>query len=492
LNDLNTLWLQRCGLIDLDGISCFNSLKELYLAYNEIDDLSSLSMLENLSCLDLEGNNVDDIAQVEFLGLCSNLVSLSLSGNPVELAPHPDTSEKDLKFYDYRLAIAKAVPQLRVLDDEPFLYDIIDGKSVIRSTSSKNQEKEQDFKEDIFLVQESLKALSVIEEDEDDDQEGSGYKRPDSALHQDRLRPFSGRSRPSSGRSRPVSSRCRPFSSRDRPTSSLAQRNRSLLIEDRPNSSYATDTSLGRPESVRSGYAYNATDSQNNLDEDDSSDLTHGSKQVICGNPVRALLARRKELKGDFKLKFDRSSPETPSTKFVPEHSYHTSDDNEHTDRDAIFEELRRWRDNFEKSSKELATTESKATDVAVKETRLTISPTPPSGNPSRASRRKLLNHTENQRPQTAGDFRPLATGSFGKVKKMQELSKSVVIGDCKQMSDEGVEAFVNRVTPVKEDVAVSSQSEVKRQAEFQGRSKYFRPGTAAAAYKKRSQKHFT
>ena len=75
-----------------------------------------------------------------------------------------------MKFYDYRLAIAKAVPQLRVLDDEPFLYDIIDGKSVIRSTSSKNQEKEQDFKEDIFLVQESLKALSVIEEDEDDDQ----------------------------------------------------------------------------------------------------------------------------------------------------------------------------------------------------------------------------------------------------------------------------------------------------------------------------------
>ena len=75
-----------------------------------------------------------------------------------------------MKFYDYRSAIAKAVPQLRVLDDEPFLYDIIDGKSVIRSTSSKNQEKEQDFKEDIFLVQESLKALSVIEEDEDDDQ----------------------------------------------------------------------------------------------------------------------------------------------------------------------------------------------------------------------------------------------------------------------------------------------------------------------------------
>ena len=37
---------------------------------------------------------MDDVAQVEFLGLCSSLASLSLSGNPVELAPHPNTSEK--------------------------------------------------------------------------------------------------------------------------------------------------------------------------------------------------------------------------------------------------------------------------------------------------------------------------------------------------------------------------------------------------------------
>ena len=77
--------------------------------------------------------------------------------------------------------------------------------------------------------------------------------------------------------------------------------------------------------------------------------------------------------------------------------------------------------------------------------TRLTISPTPPSGNPSRPSRRKLPNQAGNQRPQTAGDFRPLVTASVGKAKKTQELSKSVVIGDCKQLRDEGVEAFVNR-----------------------------------------------
>ena len=81
---------------------------------------------------------------------------------------------QDLKFYDYRSAISKAVPQLRVLDDEPFLFDIIDGKQVIRSTSSTKQQNNLILKEDILMVQESLKALPVIEEDEQDEQ---GIKR---------------------------------------------------------------------------------------------------------------------------------------------------------------------------------------------------------------------------------------------------------------------------------------------------------------------------
>ena len=44
-------------------------------------------------------NNVDDIAQVEFLALCTKLVSLSLSGNPVETSPHPATAEKVSCFH---------------------------------------------------------------------------------------------------------------------------------------------------------------------------------------------------------------------------------------------------------------------------------------------------------------------------------------------------------------------------------------------------------
>ena len=39
-------------------------------------------------------NNIDDIAQVEFLSLCSKLRILTLQGNPVESAPHPETKEQ--------------------------------------------------------------------------------------------------------------------------------------------------------------------------------------------------------------------------------------------------------------------------------------------------------------------------------------------------------------------------------------------------------------
>lgn len=79
---------------------------------------------------------------------------------------------QDLRFYDYRSAIAKAVPQLRILDDERFLFDIIDGKEAIRSTTSTRQPSDQNLKEDILLVQESLKALSIIEEDDDGGENG--------------------------------------------------------------------------------------------------------------------------------------------------------------------------------------------------------------------------------------------------------------------------------------------------------------------------------
>ena len=63
------------------------------MAYNSISDLSQVSMLEHLQLLDLEGNDVADLVQVQYLGLCSELRTLTLEGNPVCVCPHPNTSQ---------------------------------------------------------------------------------------------------------------------------------------------------------------------------------------------------------------------------------------------------------------------------------------------------------------------------------------------------------------------------------------------------------------
>lgn len=69
-------------------------LQELYVAFNDISDVGPVSMLDELEVLDLEGNLIDDLAQVEFLTLCSSLKSLNLEGNPVCLAPHPNSTDE--------------------------------------------------------------------------------------------------------------------------------------------------------------------------------------------------------------------------------------------------------------------------------------------------------------------------------------------------------------------------------------------------------------
>ena len=81
------LWLGRCGLRDLDGISSLGRLGELYVAYNSVSDLSPLALLEHLTVIDLEGNRVSDIDQVGHLMFLEHLTHLTLEGNPICRAP---------------------------------------------------------------------------------------------------------------------------------------------------------------------------------------------------------------------------------------------------------------------------------------------------------------------------------------------------------------------------------------------------------------------
>ncbi|XP_006164507.1 leucine-rich repeat-containing protein 56 isoform X3 [Tupaia chinensis] len=119
LGRLQVLWLARCGQADLDGISSFPVLKELYVSYNNIADLSPLCLLEQLEVLDLEGNSVDDLGQVRYLQLCPRLATLTLEGNLVCLRPAPGPSNKVPVDYNYRAEVRKLIPQLQVLDEVP-------------------------------------------------------------------------------------------------------------------------------------------------------------------------------------------------------------------------------------------------------------------------------------------------------------------------------------------------------------------------------------
>ncbi len=53
------------------------------------------------------------------------------------------------------------------------------------------------------------------------------------------------------------------------------------------------------------------------------------------------------------RLKLGRDSPEENPERYVPEHSYHDDDDDENDDesfnRSDVFEELKKWRENFER-----------------------------------------------------------------------------------------------------------------------------------------------
>ncbi|XP_057289784.1 leucine-rich repeat-containing protein 56-like isoform X2 [Hydractinia symbiolongicarpus] len=360
LNKLTTLWLSRCCIAELDGVSCIAALQELYVAYNEIFDLSPLSMLENLEVLDLEGNNVDDITQVEFLSLCSKLSTLTLKGNPLEKAPTPTSKMRDLKFYSYKDAVLESLPQLQQLDDESFLVEIIDGKAVKRvHPRSTNNIYDADLK----IVQDSLKA---VENDESSDQSDS-----------------------ESSTSRPLSARMRCQSAK------VALRN----VED---TSFA---SHNRREITPQF-----------LKEDHCSKLTHG--QIMCGNPVRALRRRNKDnTRGHVSVRHDK-----PQRIFQPEHTYLEEDENA-GEKDDILQELKEWRMKnrslFEQNSQSSSVgamyeRNSSQPKLLNSTPSPTLSPTPPSK--ARTKRLSPVNrqslptllpkHGEDNRPHTAADFR--------------------------------------------------------------------------------------
>ncbi|XP_048861138.1 leucine-rich repeat-containing protein 56 isoform X2 [Brienomyrus brachyistius] len=267
LSHLRVLCVARCGLVDLDGIPSFCSLKELYAAYNDISDLSQLSMLEHLELLDLEGNNVDDLVQVQYLGLCSHLRALTLEGNPICMHPHPGAQQAGP--YCYRLAVRDLIPQLHYLDDIP-----AEDTEPCYGTASL---------EDWNVIKESIKERlsDSLGSSEENTAGGVPSSRPSSAplpLNRSASRPGSGR--PSSARA----GTAQPGTAR-------------------PGTAQPASCPRSRPGSADADHAFV---------DPDASDLTHGIGRVMCGNPVQALKQRRQKLSCPISCSPSLSSSYTP------------------------------------------------------------------------------------------------------------------------------------------------------------------------------------
>ncbi|XP_009468599.1 PREDICTED: leucine-rich repeat-containing protein 56 [Nipponia nippon] len=240
LSHLHVLWMARCGLSDLDGISSCSSLKELYISYNNISDLSQLTWLDHLEVLDLEGNNIEDINQMQYLGLCCKLSRLTVEGNLICLKPNAESAEEP--DYNYRAEVKKIIPHLEYLDEIP--------ASQTALLPSKKMH------EDWLIIKESIKEGGLAG--------GISW-----------LDPYLGALARQSG--------CGP----------------------RPQTASRPGTAQWSANARRSSNAHllysgcplpDPTVSDELFPEDDSSDLTHGLSQVICGNPTKALRARRQKL----------------------------------------------------------------------------------------------------------------------------------------------------------------------------------------------------
>ncbi|XP_053497547.1 leucine-rich repeat-containing protein 56 isoform X1 [Ictalurus furcatus] len=296
LSHLQVLSLVRCGLVDLEGLPSLSSLKELYVAYNNVSDLSQVCMLEQLELVDLEGNDVDDLVQVQYLGLCGKLKTLTLEGNPVYTCPRPGASQVQVSEYNYRSAVRKLIPQLQVLDDAPA------EEEEPRCSSS--------MMADWALLKDSIKDTTSITDSTDD------------CLELMELRGAS------------VCDLPRPMSAQ-RPGTSVGY------------SSPLSRPSTARPPSSSVSSRPSSADSDADTPNYETSDLTHGVGRVLfCGNPLQAIRARRQKIK--LQSPSSHSRPCTQLSSYVPEHTYDVEETSSQ-DRSDVFAELRAWRKEHNK-----------------------------------------------------------------------------------------------------------------------------------------------
>ncbi|KAJ3108237.1 hypothetical protein HDU97_001771 [Phlyctochytrium planicorne] len=160
LTHLTHFRLDRCQIIQIDGLSTFTGITHLYLQYNQISVIENLGDLANLRFLTLADNKINSLnglsklKQLKFLDLARNLIVdvrsgiVSFTENPACLSP------------DYRLNLAYNLPNLHELDEKKItkqerqLADTLFGKKLSEDdldtsdsdSSSENEEEKIDKK----------------------------------------------------------------------------------------------------------------------------------------------------------------------------------------------------------------------------------------------------------------------------------------------------------------------------------------------------------
>eukprot|EP00042_Codosiga_hollandica_P049623 m.579544 g.579544 ORF g.579544 m.579544 type:complete len:697 (+) comp57926_c0_seq25:70-2160(+) len=315
LNNLTVLWMSRCGLEDIDGLTACIHLKELYLSYNAIRECRGVSLLDELQILDLEGNIIADYTQVAYAAMCLSLRSLTLEGNPVCLLL--DENNKP-----YREATLSLVSRIQTLDGiartAPTATAAPTDPSALRTDM--NLGEGHLLENEVFRISENLRTR--LDDESVLLQEGrpsTSTGRPGTATQRQLSssapplslsgtlthRPSTSSSTSSSSsfplanavssQSGQASAQTRPGSSRfeHRPLRPSSSQGRSLTT----SSSTRPVTAL-RPTTASRGISIGSDDASLNEDiagDDGSSSLTLGSAVTFCGNPLKALKARRQD-----------------------------------------------------------------------------------------------------------------------------------------------------------------------------------------------------
>lgn len=114
LNSLTYLNVSRCGLKSLDGTNGLINLIELVADSNNIDDAGPCMNLPKIRKISLANNRIEDFQSIMFLGLCSDLKCLNLSGNLIS------------RSENYRETVKGNLLNLEMLDRIPFDINMSD------------------------------------------------------------------------------------------------------------------------------------------------------------------------------------------------------------------------------------------------------------------------------------------------------------------------------------------------------------------------------